>query len=166
MRKVKIERKRHITKALSWRIIASVDTWIIGWFLITYAGEITLFNNNLEPKIKNNAVKAATAITFLELTTKTLLYYIHERVWYKLGWSNINQKYRHLIKTFSWRLIGAIDTILLVFIVFYFMFSSTQGAAAVAISMFSIEVITKMFLYYFHERMWFISNWGVIKIEG
>ena len=43
------------------------------------------------------------------------------------------------------------------------MFSSIQGAAAIAVSMFSIEIITKMILYYFHERLWFISNYGVIK---
>ena len=43
------------------------------------------------------------------------------------------------------------------------MFSTTEGASTVALSMFSIEIITKMFLYYFHERVWFISNFGVIK---
>ena len=73
------------------------------------------------------------------------------------------QHIRHIIKTISWRLIGALDTILLVFIVFYFMFSTTEGASTVALSMFSIEIITKMFLYYFHERVWFISNFGVVK---
>ena len=73
------------------------------------------------------------------------------------------QRVRHFIKTISWRLVGAVDTILLVFIVFYFQFSSVNGAAEVAISMFSIEVITKMILYCAHERVWFISNYGVKK---
>ena len=75
----------------------------------------------------------------------------------------MRQRTRHIIKTVSWRLVGAIDTILLVFVVFYILFSSIEGAAAVALSMFSIEIITKMILYYIHERVWFISNYGVVK---
>ena len=30
----------------------------------------------------------------------------------------------------------------------------------------SIEVVTKMFLYYLHERGWSISDWGREDIEG
>ena len=161
--KVKVQRRRHITKAISWRIVGTLDTWIISWLLLTYIGDVPLFEVNLDPNIKLKAAKAASLIAVLELISKTVLYYFHERIWYKITWINIRQKYRHIIKTFSWRLIGAIDTILLVFVVFYFMFSSTKGAASIAISMFSIEVITKMILYYFHERIWFISNYGVIK---
>jgi len=161
--KVEVQRRRHITKAISWRLVGTLDTWIISWLLLTYVGDITFFDINIKPEIKNKASEAASLIAVLELISKTILYYFHERIWYKITWINIRQKYRHIIKTFSWRLIGAIDTILLVFIVFYLMFSSIQGAAAIAVSMFSIEVITKMILYYFHERLWFISNYGVIK---
>ena len=161
--KVTVQRRRHITKAISWRIVGTLDTWIISWLLLTYIGDIPLFEVDIDPNVKIKASKAASLIALLELISKTFLYYFHERIWYKITWINIRQKYRHIIKTFSWRLIGAVDTILLVFIVFYLMFSSTQGAASIAISMFSIEVITKMILYYFHERIWFISNYGVIK---
>ena len=38
-----------------------------------------------------------------------------------------------------------------------------KKAPEVAISMFSIEIVTKMILYYFHERIWYVSNWGVVK---
>lgn len=161
--KVEVQRRRHIIKAISWRLVGTLDTWIISWLLLTYLGDVTFFEININPKIKKQASEAASLIAVLELISKTILYYFHERVWYNITWINIRQKYRHIIKTFSWRLIGAIDTILLVFIVFYLMFSSIKGAAAIAVSMFSIEVITKMILYYFHERLWFISNYGVIK---
>ena len=161
--KVKVQKRRHVIKAISWRIVGTLDTWLISWLLLTYIGDVPLFEINIDPKVKLKAAKAASMIAVLELISKTILYYFHERIWYKISWVYIRHKYRHIIKTFSWRLIGAIDTILLVFIVFYFMFSSTKGAASIAISMFSIEVITKMILYYFHERIWFISNYGVIK---
>jgi uncharacterized membrane protein len=153
--KPKLERKRHIAKTITWRIVGSVDTWLISWILIQFFGE--------NPQ---EAVEAASYIASLELITKTILYYLHERVWYNLNWITDNQKLRHIIKTISWRLVGAIDTILLVFIVYYYLFNTTKGASEVALSIFSIELITKMILYYFHERIWFASNFGVVKSKN
>ena len=150
--KPRLEKKRHIAKTITWRIVGSLDTWLISWFLVYYFGE--------NPE---QATEAASYITGLELITKTIFYYFHERIWYGLNWITDNQKLRHIIKTISWRLVGAVDTILLVFIVYYFLFDSTEGASEVAISMFSIEIVTKMVLYYFHERIWFASNFGIIK---
>ena len=150
--KPRLEKKRHIAKTITWRIVGSLDTWLISWFLVYYFGE--------NPE---QATEAASYITGLELITKTIFYYFHERIWYGLNWITENQKLRHIIKTISWRLVGAVDTILLVFIVYYFLFDSTEGASEVAISMFSIEIVTKMVLYYFHERIWFASNFGIIK---
>lgn len=158
MKKIKkplVHPKRHIAKTITWRIIGTLDTWIISWFLIYYLGE--------KPE---EATEAASYIAFLELITKTILYYFHERIWYGLTWISSRQKVRHIIKTISWRLVGAIDTIALVFFVYYILFSTTEGAAEVAISMFSIEVVTKMILYYTHERIWFASNWGVKKTSN
>jgi uncharacterized membrane protein len=150
--KPRLEKKRHIAKTITWRIVGSLDTWLISWFLVYYFGE--------NPE---QATEAASYITGLELITKTIFYYFHERIWYGLNWITDNQKLRHIIKTISWRLVGAIDTIFLVFIVYYFLFNSTEGASKVALSMFSIEIVTKMVLYYFHERIWFASNFGIIK---
>ena len=160
---VTIKKRRHVLKAITWRLVGTLDTWLISWIILNYIGDIELLNVNINSEISNKAIEAASLIAILELLSKTILYYFHERIWYNLKWVNIRQKYRHIIKTFSWRLIGAIDTILLVFIVFYFLFSSTYGAAIVAVSMFSIEIITKMILYYLHERIWFASNYGVVK---
>ena len=150
--KPKLQKKRHIAKTITWRIIGSLDTWLISWFLVYYFGE--------NPE---QATEAASYITGLELITKTIFYYFHERIWYGLNWITDNQKLRHIIKTISWRLVGAIDTILLVFIVYYCLFNTTEGASEIALSIFSIELITKMILYYFHERAWFASNFGVVK---
>ena len=150
--KPRLEKKRHIAKTITWRTVGSLDTWLISWFLVYYFGE--------NPE---QATEAASYITGLELITKTIFYYFHERIWYGLNWITDNQKLRHIIKTISWRLVGAVDTILLVFIVYYYLFNTTEEASKVALSIFSIELITKMILYYFHERIWFASNFGVIK---
>ena len=156
--KPRIEKKRHIAKTITWRIVGSIDTWIIGYIIIKF------FSDGEQTNIK--AIEAASYITALELITKTIFYYFHERIWYGLNWISDRQRTRHIIKTISWRLVGAIDTILLVFIVYYFLFNTTKGAAEVALSIFSIELITKMILYYFHERIWFASNFGVVKSKN
>jgi len=163
MKEVKISRKRHIAKSITWRIIGSVDTWIIGYILIRFFGAESIDAKEFE--INQKAALAASYIAILELITKTILYYFHERIWSSIRWIK-KQQVRHIIKTISWRLVGAIDTILLVFIVYFLVKGSTEGAAKLALSMFSIEIITKIILYYLHERIWFKSRYGVVKIES
>jgi uncharacterized membrane protein len=53
---------------------------------------------------------------------------------------------RSLVKAVSWRVTGTIDTIIL-----SWLFTSNIG---VALSIGLTEVLTKMFLYYAHERLW------------
>lgn len=63
--------------------------------------------------------------------------------------------YRLVVKTISWRTVGTLDTI----IVSYFV----TGNLVMAASIGSIEVITKMILYYFHERAWNRLKFGTVK---
>jgi uncharacterized membrane protein len=53
---------------------------------------------------------------------------------------------KSFMKSISWRIVGTIDTM----IISYFI----TGRMTLAISIGSIEVITKTILYYFHERLW------------
>lgn len=53
---------------------------------------------------------------------------------------------KSLLKTVSWRVVGTLDTITISYIV--------TGELTSALSIGSIEVVTKMILYYFHERIW------------
>ncbi|MGA1862084.1 DUF2061 domain-containing protein [Deferribacter thermophilus] len=64
----------------------------------------------------------------------------------------IEKKYRTIIKTVSWRLTGTIDTIIISFLI--------TGDFTMAFSIGSIEVISKMILYYLHERIWSRINIG------
>ena len=63
--------------------------------------------------------------------------------------------YRSVVKTISWRTLGTLDTI----IISYFV----TGNLVMAASIGSIEVVTKMILYYFHERAWNKLSFGRIK---
>jgi uncharacterized membrane protein len=53
---------------------------------------------------------------------------------------------KSIMKSVSWRIVGTLDTM----IISYFI----TGRVTVALSIGSVEVITKTVLYYFHERLW------------
>ncbi|NNE75758.1 MAG: DUF2061 domain-containing protein, partial [Pricia sp.] len=53
---------------------------------------------------------------------------------------------RHIAKTFTWRAIGTIDTILLSWFI--------TGNPFTGLKIGFSEVVTKMMLYYLHERAW------------
>ena len=59
---------------------------------------------------------------------------------------------RSIVKSISWRVIGTLDTILISWLV--------TEALTVAFSIGAIELITKMVLYFFHERVWNAIKWG------
>lgn len=59
-----VTRKRHLAKAITWRIIASITTALIAWYF------------GLPPK-------AVGAVFAADLVIKFVLYYGHERLWYK-----------------------------------------------------------------------------------
>jgi len=54
--------------------------------------------------------------------------------------------YRSLVKAVSWRLTGSVDTMIISFLV--------TGRIKWALSISGIELFTKVFLYYVHERVW------------
>ena len=62
--KKKISRKRHILKTITWRIVGTIDTILLGWFI----------TGNL---------KIGFSIGGFEVFSKMVLYYLHERVWYR-----------------------------------------------------------------------------------
>jgi adenylylsulfate kinase len=59
-----LDQLRHILKAVSWRIVGTIDTMIISFIL-------------------TRSVSVGIAIGGFEVFTKTFLYYLHERFWYK-----------------------------------------------------------------------------------
>lgn len=59
---------------------------------------------------------------------------------------------RSIAKAVSWRTAGSLDT----FILAWLITASTGWAGSIA----SIELFTKIFIYYFHERAWSWVRWG------
>lgn len=63
---------------------------------------------------------------------------------------------RHIAKTISWRVIGTVDTMILSGII--------TGSWLTGLTIGAVEVVTKMALYFIHERVWYkYSNYGLKK---
>jgi uncharacterized membrane protein len=66
---------------------------------------------------------------------------------------------RHLAKTISWRTVGTIDTIILAGLI--------SGDWKVGAAIGGAEVITKMILYFLHERVWYkYIKYGIVTKEA
>lgn len=127
-------RKRHIAKAFTWRVVGTIDTILLSWII----------TGNPFMGLK---------IGFAEVATKMLLYYLHERVWFKIYLKNSNK--RHALKTVTWRIIGTLDTMTLAWLI--------TGNPMTGLKIGMAEVVTKMLLYFFHEKAWHKSNYGLEK---
>ena len=131
-----------ILKGVTWRIVGTIDTITLSYI---FTGSI------------GNSLK----IGISEVFTKIFLFYLHERAWFKIDWgiipnenipNNSNEEerkethLRSLIKGISWRIVGTMDTIILA--------ALWTGDYSKALKIGFTEVITKVILFYFHERIW------------
>lgn len=62
-----VEKKRHIAKTISYRIVSTLIGFFIMWLI-------------------SDSAKVGAAFGIAELIYKPIQYYIHERIWYK--WFN------------------------------------------------------------------------------
>lgn len=59
---------------------------------------------------------------------------------------------RSIVKTISWRVVGTLATVIISYLI--------TGTLALAFSIGGIELVSKMVLYFFHERAWNNIKWG------
>ena len=59
-----VDKKRHIAKTISYRIISTAIGFMIMWLV-------------------SGSIKVGAAFGIAELVYKPIQYYIHERIWYK-----------------------------------------------------------------------------------
>jgi uncharacterized membrane protein len=145
---MKEQHYRSFVKGVTWRIWATGDTILLSWW---FTGSIT----------------SALKIGVVEVFTKIFLYYVHERIWMKLGWwrnrevlpdgsvVRTDKHYRSVIKGTSYRFFGTIDTVIIAFFV-----THNYGQA---FHIGFVEVFTKIGLYYLHERLWHKISFGTIQ---
>jgi len=62
--KTEVSVRRHLLKTITWRVVGTLDTMILGWLI---SGDF----------------KIGLTIGGFEVFTKMILYFLHERLWYK-----------------------------------------------------------------------------------
>ncbi|SMD34310.1 Uncharacterized membrane protein [Reichenbachiella faecimaris] len=132
-------RVRHITKSVTWRIIASATTFSL---TLAFFGKAEL--------------AMASWLTAIETSVKIVIYYFHERIWFKLS-TNLNSKMRHIAKALTWRIIASGTTFILALLLFGGHDDALEKATWIAL----IESILKMAFYYAHEEFWYRINLGL-----
>lgn len=73
MSKVKIDKKRHIIKAVTWSLLASATTFLVG-------KAFGLENDK------------ALMIVAIDRVLKFVFYYLHERAWFASNWGVIKSE--------------------------------------------------------------------------
>ena len=74
-------RKRSLAMTITWRIVAELDTFLVS-YLIT------------------GSLRWSLSIVGIESTTKTVLYYFHERAWGHILWGIVlHRPYRDKLET-------------------------------------------------------------------
>lgn len=129
--------KRHLFKTITWRIIGTVDTILLSWLI-------------------SGSSNVGIKIGVVEIITKMILYYVHERFWFKSSIKNADK--RHIFKTITWRVLGSLDTMIIAWIV--------TGNPMTGLKIGAVEVISKMLLYYLHEKTWYRINYGLSTREN
>ncbi|MDB2495035.1 DUF2061 domain-containing protein [Flavobacteriaceae bacterium] len=124
---------RSIVKGISWRMIATSDTFLVVFIITCLLDQCSV----------ENAIK----IGVIEFFLKLLIYYAHERIWLKVIKSFTFSKQQSLLKTISWRFVATTTTFLI------------SGAVLndfneIALFIALLELISKFILYYVHERIW------------
>lgn len=82
---------RSLVKALSWRVVASITTFLITFVIFRQVTEKTI----------DEVAQGAGIITIFDFGLKLLFYYLHERMWTNIAWG----KYwtRNYWKMRAWR---------------------------------------------------------------
>jgi len=80
MSKVKISKRRHLIKAISWNTLAMITTYIV--------------LTELPPLIGYQPISSETGwkLVTLDRVVKLVFYYIHERTWFASNWGVVKPK--------------------------------------------------------------------------
>ena len=112
-------------KSISWRLVGTIDTFIISLLL-------------------SKEIYFANQITLFDFLSKLILFYFFEKIWIK---SNFNNEIFNLIgKSIIWRIIATLATFIIVIII--------TGEVKLGIQISIVELITKLILFVFHEKIW------------
>jgi uncharacterized membrane protein len=80
LRNDNVTSRRTLYKSISWRLIATIMTYVISGTILESFDEVALY------------------IAFIELFTKFALYFVHERIWLKIPLGSIRNSVQRIFK--------------------------------------------------------------------
>ena len=103
-------RRRSMVKALLWRVIGIVWTWIGAYLILLYT-----------PEKYSKASIVASLIVIYHHSTRMVMYYFYERIWSAVSWGKISTKEtQHQRMTRSAK-IGWLAAVLVSLVVIFFL---------------------------------------------
>lgn len=142
---IKPSHLRSLLKGISWRIIATTDTVVVVLFITCLTG--------------NCSLEYAVKIGFSEFLIKLVIYYFHERIWLNVLNKQAHTPKEILYKTISWRVVATTTTFIISGIVL-------ESFDSIALYIALTELVTKLILYYGHEKLWLYLPLGRIRNYG
>lgn len=133
---------RSLIKSLSWRLIAIADTILVVLLVTCIAGQCN--------------IEHAITIGGIEFVFKFIVYYAHERVWQRVDMVHRTDRTRTIVKTFSWRFVATIMTIIIAETIL-------ERSNSIVLTIAVIEIFSKTIFYYLHERLWLVLPLGKIR---
>lgn len=138
---------RSVTKVVSWRVLLTASHTINGF-------------------IATGSLAIGLQIAGWSLVINSVLYWLHERAWNWMQWNRRLQDGklfkeghpRTTTKMITWRVLVTFSNFFIPFII-----TGSWGAAALFAG---LATVVNMALFYGHERIWNLVNWGKrVKIE-
>ena len=108
-------RRRSVTKAILWRIIGIIWTWMGAYLILLFM-----------PERYKSALLMATAIVIYHHSTRMIMYYLYERIWSGIGWGKTGgQQDEKVILTAGQRLAWTIGIVICLVVIFFIIFYIT-----------------------------------------
>jgi uncharacterized membrane protein len=102
-------RRRSIVKALVWRVIGVVWTWVGAYLILLFT-----------PEKYNKASIVATLIVIYHHSTRMVMYYFYERIWSLVSWGKISkQESEQLRMTRSAKLVWWVAVLIGLAVIFF-----------------------------------------------
>jgi len=136
----KESKRRSLLKAITWRAIGAIDTAVISWII---TGDATSGLN----------------MGLADAALKIIFFVFHDQIWesFKVDKQGKLRKGRskklHWVKAVTWRIFSSLLTVLLGWLIL----KNPLTGLKIGI----VEIFTKIILFYFHERLWFRTDYGM-----
>lgn len=140
-------RMRTIAKTVSWRLLLTASHIVNGL-------------------IVSGSIMIGLQIAGLAAIINSILYWLHERAWNIFQWNRKDKEEtgtfvegnpRTISKIVTWRILITVSNFVIPFIL--------TGSFGQAVLFAGLATVVNMVLYYTHERVWNMFNWGKDKLN-